>query len=487
MLYYSLLLTHYSLIMLKRQIAGNTAAQFTGKIVSTALGIGALMIMTRSLGATQFGWYATANGFLQFIFILSDFGFTVVTSAMLAETRFDKNRLYGVIFSWRIATAVFFQILAGTLIWFFPYATPIKIATSISTLAFFSIAVNQIFTGYYQAKIKTYILAIGELIGRVALFLGIIFAARLGAGFLPMMIIIIIASLANTFYLWIKSEKIIFSFDREMSAVLWKKIWPVALAVIFNSIYLYGDRFLLPLFVPAFEVGFYTAAYRVLDIIAQVAAIVMGIMLPLLAASWSRDDYGDFKKRAQWGFDIVMLLLLPIMAGSIALATPIMRLVGGKEFLLAGPILRILSVAVFGICFGMIFGHILLAIDRQKQALAVYASGAVLSLIGYLIYIPYYGPYGAGYVTIFSEFYAGIMLFALAVYYSKFVPDFKRFFKIAASSIIMGLTVYILPDINVLALIFAGVIIYGTFLFIFKAVSEETVREILGSGMTEKS
>lgn len=464
--------------MLKRQIAGNTAAQFIGKIISTGIAIVALMIMTRSLGATQFGWYATANGFLQFIFILSDFGFTVVTSAMLADHRYDSQKLYGVIFAWRLATAVFFQFLAGVLIWFFPYNTEIKIATTISTLAFFSIAVNQIFMGYYQAKIKTYILAVGELLGRVVLILGIALAAHWRFGFIPMMVVIIIASLVNTFYLWLKSEKIYLSFDRGLSRALWKKIWPVALTVIFNAIYLYGDRFLLPFYAPAFEVGFYTAAYRILDIISQVAAIVMGIMLPLLVYSWSKDEMADFRKRVQWGFDIVMLLLLPIMAGSIALATPIMRLVGGKEFLLAGPILKILSVAVFGICFGMIFGHVLLAIDRQRQALAVYASGAVLSLIGYLIYIPYYGPYGAGYVTVFSEFYAGLGLFLLSAYYTKFIPSFGRFSRLAIASLVMGFVVYFLSGLNVLAVILLGIIIYGALLFILKAVTRENLREL---------
>jgi len=56
-----------------------------GKAISTALGLAAVMIMTRSLGVEKFGWYATTVGFLQFVGILSDFSFMLNTGNMLSE------------------------------------------------------------------------------------------------------------------------------------------------------------------------------------------------------------------------------------------------------------------------------------------------------------------------------------------------------------------------------------------------------------------
>jgi len=83
---------------LTKSIAKNTIIQIIGKAVSTLLGLVAVAIMTRALGAEKFGWYITATGFLQFVGIFSDFGFTVLTAKMLSEPEFDKPKLLNNLF-----------------------------------------------------------------------------------------------------------------------------------------------------------------------------------------------------------------------------------------------------------------------------------------------------------------------------------------------------------------------------------------------------
>ena len=92
-----------------RALAKNTTIQLLGKAASTALGMVAVALMTRSLGVEQFGWYITAVGFLQFIGLISDFGFTVTTSNLLAEPGFTRRDVLDVCFSWRFVTAVVFK------------------------------------------------------------------------------------------------------------------------------------------------------------------------------------------------------------------------------------------------------------------------------------------------------------------------------------------------------------------------------------------
>jgi len=130
---------------LTKKIFQNTIVQISGKIFSTILGLATVMIMTRHLGAERFGWYVTAVSFLQFIGILSDFGFTITTSNMLAEPRFEKRSLINTIFTWRFITALLFNGLAPLIILFFPYSREIKLAVAIISLAFFAIALNQVF------------------------------------------------------------------------------------------------------------------------------------------------------------------------------------------------------------------------------------------------------------------------------------------------------------------------------------------------------
>ena len=464
---------------LTRSLAHNTALQIVGKIISTIFGLVAIGIMTRTLGTEEFGWYATAAGWLQFIGILSDFGFTLVVSNLLSEPRFAKQTVLNTTFTWRMITAVLFQGLAPLVFLFFPYPTTVKLAVFIITFSFLAVAVGNVFLGYFRAELNMLSATIAEVVGRLVLVGGIAGVAYLGAGFLAMMAIISLAALTTTAILMAKSSAVRFAIDRAVSRAMFHKMWPTAVAIIFNAFYLQGDRVLLPLYVSASEVGFYGAAYRVVDVVIQVAAIVMGLVMPLITFAWSRGLKDKFREHFQLGFDLLSVILLPMLTGIFVLATPIMIFVAGPTYAAAGPILRWLAVCIFGICFGQVFGHVALAINRQKEALWIYVSDAVISVAGYLIFIPRFGIPGAIGVTIGSELYAGFGLLALTVYYSKTAPRLLTFGKIAIVSGLMGATLWRLPGLSLGGAIMAGGLIFLVGAMLLKIISPAIIREIL--------
>lgn len=262
------------------------------------------------------------------------------------------------------------------------------------SVSFFLIGLNQVFIALYQSRLQSYLHMMGEVLGRIVLVVGTGLAAYLGLSFYYLIGAITLASLVFTTFLWLKSGGIKLSLDKAVSKKLFQTIWPTALAVIFNSLYLQGDRVILPLYVDQATVGLYSAAYRVLEIITQLAALAMGIMLPLLTYAWSKGDKKEFTARAQTSLDLLSLILLPMTFGAFTLATPLISFVGGNDFASAGPYLSGLSIAVLGIVFGMTFGHIALAINRQRQALWVYFFVAIFSVIAYFIFIPRFGAWG---------------------------------------------------------------------------------------------
>src|SRR3989344_8613128 len=169
---------------LTRAIAKNTSVQIIGKTISTVLGLVAIGIMTRALGVEKFGWYVTATGFLQFVGIFSDFGFTAITTKMLSEPEFDKTKLLNNLFTWRFLTALFFQGLAPLIILLFPYPAPVKLAVAIMSLSFFAISLNNIFIGYCQSALKMAAQMTGEVLSRIVLVAGLWLVAAGPYGFL---------------------------------------------------------------------------------------------------------------------------------------------------------------------------------------------------------------------------------------------------------------------------------------------------------------
>ncbi|MFB6225983.1 MAG: flippase, partial [Candidatus Paceibacteria bacterium] len=360
-----------------REVAHNTIIQFAGKAISTALGLVAVAMMTRYLGQEMFGWYTTTMAFLQFIGVLVDFGLTPVTGQMLSEPDFDNKKVMKNILGFRLVTAGLAFGLAPLIVLFFPYPIEVKIAVSFTNISFLAISLRQVLTGFYQKKLKMYVQAIGEVLGRVVLVGGVWGLVYFGSSFLPFMVVVTLASIAYALFLFIYAWKkgfAGFSYDKEMWKSIAIKMWPLAISIMFNVIYLKGDTVLLSLFRPQSEVGIYGAAYKVIDILTESAMMMMGLLLPLITYAWSRGNMKQFRERLQKSFNLMMALGVPLVVGAIILAEEIMVLVAGGKFAASSEPLQILALAVFGVFLGATFSHTAVAMNKQKQTLWVYIS-----------------------------------------------------------------------------------------------------------------
>lgn len=478
---------------LTKQLAHNTAAQLIGKIISTILGLVAIGMLTRYLGVEQFGWYATTLAFLQFIAIMIDFGLIPVTAQMMSEVppEFDgapesklstyRNKLMKNLLGFRFTTAVIGLGLAPFIALLFPYPPEVKIAIAFTTINMLSVAMNQIFTGYYQSKLTTYFQALGEVVGRIALIVGLVLCIYFDLGFIPVMGAITLSSVVYTIVMWVlarKNTSVTLGFDFS----LWKKIaikmWPIAVAVMFNVVYLRGDTIILSLYRDQVEIGLYGAAYRVIDIVAQTAMMIMGLMLPLLAYTWSKGEDQKFKEHFQLAFNIMMMFAIPMATGLIVLSEQIMVVIAGTEFISAALPLTLLSIAVFGIFVGGIFGHVAVAVNRQKETLPIYMATAVITLILYFIFIPRYGMVGAAGASVFSELFAGTCLYFTIKKYTKISLSLIVLGKTLLAGALMAIVLYFLQSHLILAIL-AGSAIYAAALLLLKTVSLHTIREMV--------
>ncbi len=465
-----------------RQIAHNTIVQMVGKAISTVLGLAAIAMMTRYLGTEQFGWYVTTISFLQFVGILIDFGLIPVTAQMLSEEKFDSKELFQNLLAFRFVTGVVCLAIAPLISLFFPYPPEVKIAIAISAISFLAISMNQVLTGFFQKELKMYLVSAGEVIGRIFLVGGLYILMYWGASFQPIMALISLSIVVYMSFLFFFARKYIplaFRFNSTIWKAIAIKMWPITLSILFNVVYLKGDILLLSFYRSQEEVGLYGAAYRVLDIVTQIAMLSMGILLPLLAGSWTRKNKKEFKEHYDRALMMMCLLGLPLATGTFLLARPIMNLVAGEEFAPASLPLQILSLAVIGLFIGSIYGHLAVAIDRQRTALYVYISAAILTLVGYLVFVPRFGMIGAAWMTVFSEVFVGVGLFFLIKRYIQLPLPYLFFSKIIFSTGIMAGVLYFLPNLHVLLSIVIGFCVYAISLLLTKAISKDTIKEII--------
>lgn len=474
---------------LTKRIAQNTAIQIIGKIISVLAGTAAFFLMANYLGAEQFGWYTTTISFLGFAGILVDFGLIPISAQMLSEPRFDQKKLLSNLFTFRLTSAAIFFLLAPSIGLLFPYPVEVKWALWITSISFFAMTVNQIFMALYQVKLKLWIPSITEVCSRLFLLLLVILFMIQEVSFLSFMIAISATTLLSVLINWYYAHKeipITMAYDKEIWYSIIQKSWPVAVSIMFNVIYLKGDTLILTLTHSQETVGVYGLAYKFIDIVTQIAMMTMGILLPLMAYHWSRNKKTAFQQQYQQAFDLLLAMAMPLLVGIAFTAIPLMTFFD-PSFRETGIILQILSIAVFGVYLGAIFGHTAVAIDKQKETLWIYASNAILTLIAYLLVIPRFGIIGAAWVTVASELYAGFLLFVTIRYYSKVKLQYTSFFKISLASLLMGIVVYFcLSFFHLFSSIFLAAIIYVLLLVLFKVINISDIQSIIDIKKGEK-
>jgi O-antigen/teichoic acid export membrane protein len=470
-----------------RALALNTGVQVAGKIVSTILGVIVVGLMTRHLGQEGFGMYSTANAFMQFFAIMLDLGLNVMVVQLLGENAGNKayeDRAVSATFTLRVISAFILLGIAPCIGLLFPYPWELKLALFAIWASFFTTALNQIVIGVQQRHLKMHVVAIGEVVGRLVLLAGVLAARMYGWGLVPIVLIVSIGSSANfllNFFVARRYAAFRWNVDVAFWKILLRRSWPIGLAILFNLIYFKADTLILSLVRPQAEVGIYGAAYRVLEILVTVPFMYAGVLLPIIAKAWATGKKERFGKLLGHSLDAMTLVAAPLVAGTIVLATRGMTIVAGTEFAESGDVLRILILAAGVIFFGTISSYAIVALDAQRRMLPIYIITAILTLIGYALFIPNYGLWAAAWLTVFSESCVAIgsTVMSLRISGTKWHPIVSL--KAVLCALGMGLAIWPLRNAPLLFPIFAGIAAYGALIFVTRAVTTDTLKDILSA------
>jgi len=467
---------------LSTKIAYNTIVQVGGKVISTALGLITIALITRQLGAYGFGEYTTIITYLSFFAIFADLGLTLVTVQMISAKNADENGILSNLFTLRLVTAIVFLCFAPAIIYFLPYTPSVKMGALIGVLTFLFPALNQILIGVFQKYLRMDKDVLAEVVGRVVLLAGVVLGIFLGCGLYGVMLSMAASSLVNFLLHYIFSRKFV-RIRLTFSPWIWKEIitrsWPLAITITFNLIYLKTDTLILSLLKSPSDVGIYGASYKIIEVASTIPFMFAGIILPILTESWSDGDARRYKHVMQRSFDVMLLFALPLIVGTQFVARDVILLVAGPEFAASGDVLRILIIATGGIFIGCMPAHGLIAVEKQKKAIPAYIFTAISSLAGYLIFIPLYSYIGAAWVTVYSETVISLILLYQAKKYSGFLPNLGMFWKIMLATTTMAAALSLLPDLNIVLTILIGAIIYGLVLFVTGGISKEMLKDLI--------
>lgn len=469
-----------------RALALNTVIQIGGKILSTITGVIIISLMTRRLGAAGFGDYSTANAFLQLFALAMDLGINVTFPAMLGERAQDdafQKRAFSAIFTLRVLmSAVVLLVIAPAVGFFWPFPWQVKLAIVALSLSYAFPGIQQIFIGVQQQRLRMTASSVAENIGRLTTITGLLLAPFFGWSVVAQCwIISISSSIVFAINAWSASRflPIRWRWDPELWRTTLERSWPVGLSIALNLVYYKADALILQYFRPAAEVGLYGAAYRILEVLITIPFLYAGVLLPILSNAWKERRAQEVSTLISRSLEVMLLLIIPLIVGVYWFGVPVMTTLSGPEFAISGVLARVLMLGVAAIYLNTILSHAIVAFQAQRRMLPAYFLVAIITLGGYLFFIPRAGAMAAAWLTVFSE---ASILFASALTvwgYVRFWPAPRMVAGSLAAAGCMWLVASATQTFSLLAGIMMSGITYIVALVMTKTVTPTMVKNLL--------
>ena len=463
--------------MLNRKIAYNTVISAGARIIGLALSLITIGLVARYLGQVEFGYYAIVLAFLFFFAVLADLGLYSVCLRDISRPGADEKKIASNAFTLRFFAGLLFFCLAPAVVCLFPYPHQVKLGVLIGAFGFWLMSNQQVLIGVFQKYLRMDNVAVGELLGRLVQLGLVVFFIWRDFGFLSIITAFVAGALVNFVLVFVLSRKFIpisFQFD----FVFWKNILkeslPLALAIIFTVIYFKLDTIMLSLMKPATDVGIYNLAYKLLESLLFFPAMFVGLVMPLMS-KYAFFDKNKFRKTIQKTLDILLIFIVPMLAGVFFLSSDIVVLIGGGEFILSSGVLKILIVAAGIIFLGILFSNMIISLKKQRSLVVIYGTGALFNLAANFIFIPKYSYYGAAWTTVMTELIVTLMMLFVVYRALSYLPSFGIFYKTVLATLIMSLPLYFLSDWPLFLLILLSALVYSGGLWLFKGITSEEI------------
>ncbi|MBU1083340.1 flippase [Patescibacteria group bacterium] len=463
-----------------RAIAFNTIIQLVGKAITVATSVLIIAYLTRYLGVMGYGDYATVFAYLGIFTVFVDLGLFVITVRDLASHPENEKSILGNMLGLRLVLGILIFGTASLIAFGLPYSAIVKTGIVIGSIAQFLSSLNQIPLSLFQTRLVMYKAAVADIIGRLIMLIAIVWFIQLNLGFLYIIWGVVIAN-AAIFLLGFIMLQLMLPIYPMFNWQTWKRMLtsalPMGIVIILSTIYFRVDMVMLSMMKSNYDVGIYGAPYKILEVLLVVPSIFMSSVLPVMTRAFNHDK-AIVKNIFRKSFDFLSIAALPLIFGTFVVATPLMVLMAGKEFVLSGPVLMVLSLALGGFFLNGVMVYTIIAADQQKRLIKPYIIATIFNITMNFVLIPRFSYFGAAAATVATE----LLILIISSYIVKtqlgFSPSWLVFSKALLASIVMAIVLILCASLNVLWLVPIGAVSYITLLFITKAVTKKDLQVI---------
>jgi O-antigen/teichoic acid export membrane protein len=453
-------------------VARNTLAQAAGRVVILAVGAASIAVTTRYLGAAGYGRFALALALLQTIGVLADAGLVAVVVRESSRAPARTAELVGNALVMRLVLGAVVVVLAAAASELPSYGPDVRTAVLISS----SLA------AVFQVRLQLGRAALADAAGRVASFAALLAVVAADLGFAAVVASTAVGA-AVTLALTARFVRRVIRPRLAADRTVWRELavaaLPLGLTLAVAEIYFRADTFILALSRPPAEVGQYSLAYRLYELLALFPALVMASVYPLLSRQFT-DSRAAAERTLHATGRAFFTFGIPLAAGGLVIAPELARFAGGDEFVAAADPLRLLLCAatlayVSGLC-----GYALIAAGHERSTLWLSLAALAFNLALNVALAPAYGATASAAIALASEallLAGGWLLLRRRL---EMQPSVAGLGAVLLAAGLMAAAVWPLRDRTVALTVPLGAAVYGAALWALGGVDRRMLEALRG-------
>ena len=420
----------------------NISSLFGAQIITSLLTPILLIYIARTLGGEIFGKYSFILSLTAIFLIISEFGIKSVAIRDVARDTSSVSRYLRNIIGLKLLFSMVSVIILVLFVALLDMPPDTTIASYIFAGGLFFQSMSYAFRWVFHALQIMEFEALQRVAERLLILVFSMLVLWRGFGLIALSLVFLITQIVifilSLFFvarkITIPSIKVDLSFFRYLvkTAVFF------ALCEVLWMIYFRIDIVMLAKIRGETEVGWYNAAYVIVNFVTLISMLLMQAMFPVLSSLYEKGR-DKLKETAESLFRYLIIIALAIAPILFVLSNKIINIIYGAGYSNSINALKVLIFVILFLFPGNLFAHILASSNRHKQLALANFIGVVINIVLNYILIPKYGYIGAGVATIITEVILCLLLYNLM----------SRFIKISSLRIVVS----VLPGLAAMVLI----------------------------------
>ena len=445
--------------------------------------------VSRILQASGLGKVGFATSIIVYFSMIAMMGIPTYGIKACAKIRDDSYKLTKTVYELLILNTIFLAFALTLLLLSVIFIDKLYIDKELYIILAFSMLFNVLGIEWLYKALEQYsYITIRSIFFKIASLILLFIFLKESNDILPYAMLTVLASVGAGILNFYNLRKIITLYKITFKQLeITKHIKPsftFFLLTISITIYVNLDSVMLGFMTSDDNVGYYSAAVKIKQILVSLVTSLGAVMLPRLAFYYEQKRFDEFKALVKDALDFILIVSLPLTIYFTLYAKDAILLLSGESFLASVEPMQIIMPTVFFIALSNLMGwQILVPMDREKQIVFSTIIGAVIGGIINFFAIPHLGVNGAAIANLCAECAVVIVQVVLL---RKFI--FPILAKINIWRMLMALLIstwiVLIVSFNLsefINLLLSSILFFGCYLVSLLILKEPVVYQIFSS------